>query len=200
MNPENLIVSIKASFSDASLGEEHTLLEQDFFDTTNRYLSDVSAQYLKATHSSVEDVVSLYWPESSRKTALEAIKHGVKAVNPYKCWQEIPVDYFDVHEAVGYLSPKAFNFYLPAAMTMFVIRNETNEDIDFFDSFLYALLFRHEKYIAYFSHDALQSVLFFLNYYENTKYMSKFDSEPLKKTKILLQEALARVGWIKIHL
>lgn len=184
---ENLIQMIESAFCDVELGDEYTLLEEDFYDIggVRRHFDQLGSDPLKVyigvdfgiEFSELRQIILEipYWPESSKQIALTALNNRQKAINPFDSWRDVSFEYLKAHQEVIFLSPKAFQYYLPAALTTFINpaalttfikSNRNHQYCDFFDSFEFVLIRYPSEYIKLFNADQLRCVCIFLESYD----------------------------------
>ncbi|MDE2421732.1 MAG: hypothetical protein KGO49_11210, partial [Gammaproteobacteria bacterium] len=171
---EKLIQMIESAFCDVKLGDEYTLLEEDFYDSAGvrRHFDQLGSDPLKVyigkdfgiefSELKQEILEMPYWPESSKQIALIALNNRQKAINQFDSWREISYEYLNAHLAAIFLSPKAFRYYLPAAITIFIRNNRNYQYCDFFNSIEFILLHNSGEYIKLFNTDQLRCVCSFL--------------------------------------
>lgn len=107
--------SVIHDFGDVSLGEERTLLECDFVDSSGLGFSESIDRGFFTKSALIEQVYSISrWPAESKKYAASKINGGIEySVSPG--WAEISWSYLSAHShGISYLSPAAYRFYIAA--------------------------------------------------------------------------------------
>ena len=168
-----LLDSIEVAFRGVSLGNAYTLLEEDFFDTHYRHFDKIDDQYLSANNCTPRDLLLKWgfdWPISSQEIAIKAIENRCRAENQFKSWSEVTYNYFCTHNAITFLSPDAFVYYLPAMMQIYLENYQSNLNMYYIDSFIFYIETFHQKIISLLTNEQLNATIEFLKFYaENYK-------------------------------
>ena len=167
---DTLINAIEIAFDGVVLGDEYTLLEEDFFDTHNRHFDGLDDQYIHAMAEHGDNLLELWgfqWPESSLEIGRAAIARRCKATNPFNTWQEVTHEYLNAHLAAVFLSPKAFRYYFPAAAILYVKKEFDQDQGDFIYGFLHVIEHVPQNYQSAFDPAQLECATRFLAVYGN---------------------------------
>ena len=136
MNTENLLQQIKLEFSNVSLGDNYTLPEEDYADTS-RWHFDKTRVDLNLTEQEWADqeihlINTSGWLPEERQEAINAIKEKRRMLNRYPNPIEIPSIYLDRYATgFGYLTPKAYLFYTPAIMIYILSDSKGCDSVSF---------------------------------------------------------------------
>jgi|GEM_PF-6339065 len=186
----DLVDEIRTAFQSVELGDEYTLLEEDFYDTggLRRHFDQLGCDergvYISPTlciaFSEIEARIRChFWPDLSQDIALEALHGRQRARNPFPRWQDVTFPYLNAHRAVGFLSVQAFKYYLPAAMLIFIDRYRQGFEAIFFQDFECTLLWRADDYIESFDRAQKDAIVRFLKYYSALpeRYLTEDEAE-----------------------
>lgn len=121
MNKENLLKQIEQEFKGLSLGNNYTLAEEDYADTSYWYFdkqhpdSNLTAEEWASQELGFFETCG--WLAADQEEAIQAIKEKRKMTNRFSNPLEIPSLYLNMHfTGFSYLAPQAYLFYTPAIM------------------------------------------------------------------------------------
>lgn len=121
MNKENLLKQIEQEFNGLSLGNNYTLAEEDYADTSYWYFdkphpnSNLTAEEWASQELGFFETCG--WLSADRDEAIHAIKEKRKMRNRFENPLNIPSLYLNMHfTGFSYLTPQAYLFYTPAIM------------------------------------------------------------------------------------
>lgn len=121
MNKENLLKQIEQEFKGLSLGNNYTLAEEDYADTSYWYFdkqhpdSNLTAEEWASQELGFFETCG--WLTADQEEAIQAIKEKRKMANRFSNPLEIPSLYLNMHfTGFSYLTPQAYLFYSPAIM------------------------------------------------------------------------------------
>lgn len=140
MNTENLLQQIKLEFSNVSLGDDYTLPEEDYADTSRWHFDktrvDLNLTEQEWANQEIHLINTSGWLPEERQEAINAIKEKRRMLNRYPNSIEIPSIYLDRYATgFGYLTPKAYLFYTPAIM-IYTLSDSKGGDSESFTSWL----------------------------------------------------------------
>ena len=168
-----IIELIYHSFIDCSLDDEFTLLEWSFFDTHYRYTTEIDNQYLENYGSSPDKILidlKKDYPDNYSDILIKSVNCRDRTIENRSNWEQITFDYlYNFSSDVCYLSPKAFKFYLPAAMTIYADCVQKNEDTSYFLYFYSRLERLNAKDLALFDKEQLHAIADFLVFYQKNQ-------------------------------
>ncbi|EPF72536.1 hypothetical protein GCM10025882_31620 [Acinetobacter gyllenbergii] len=121
MKNENLLQLIEQEFKDVTLGDNYTLAEEDYADTSYWYFdkqhpdSNLTAEEWASQELGFFETCA--WLAADKEEAIQAIKEKRKMANRFSNPLEIPSLYLNMHfTGFSYLAPQAYLFYTPAIM------------------------------------------------------------------------------------
>ena len=121
MNIDTLKKQIEQEYKDVTLGDNYTLAEEDYADTSYWYFDKQHPD----SHLTAEEWASQElgffetcgWLAADQEEAIQAIKEKRKMVNRFSNPLEIPSLYLNMYfTGFSYLAPQAYLFYTPAIM------------------------------------------------------------------------------------
>ncbi|MFI8143553.1 hypothetical protein [Acinetobacter sp. ABJ_C5_2] len=121
MKNENLLQLIEQEYKDVTLGDNYTLAEEDYADTSYWYFdkqhpdSNLTAEEWASQELGFFETCG--WLAADQEEAIQAIKEKRKMANRFRNPLEIPSLYLNMHfTGFSYLAPQAYLFYTPAIM------------------------------------------------------------------------------------
>jgi hypothetical protein len=160
-----LLESIDVVFQDVSLGTEYTLLEEDFFDTFYNHFDQIGESFFSNMDTTPQDILLKFgfqWPVSSHEIAIKAMINRCRAENQFMSWQDVTHDYFCEHQAISFLSPEAFVYYLPAMMKLYL---QGQENMWYAYKFEFYIKRAYKEIIALLNHEQVGFIIDFLQLY-----------------------------------
>lgn len=157
-----LLESIDVVFQDVSLGTAYTLLEEDFFDTFYNHFDQIGESFFSNMDTTPQDVLLKFgfqWPASSHEIAIKAMINRCRAENQFMSWQDVTHDYFYEHDAISFLSPEAFVYYLPAMMKLYL---QGQENMYYLQYFIFYIERAYKEIIALLNQEQVSFIIDFL--------------------------------------
>lgn len=121
MNIDTLKKQIEQEYKDVTLGDNYTLAEEDYADTSYWYFdkqhpdSNLTAEEWASQELGFFETCG--WLAADQEEAIQAIKEKRKMANRFSNPLEIPSLYLNMHfTGFSYLAPQAYLFYTPAIM------------------------------------------------------------------------------------
>lgn len=121
MNLKTLLIQIELEFSLVSLGDNYTLAEEDYADTSYWYFDkkhpDSNLTEEDWTNQEIRFFETCSWLSADQEEAIQAIKEKRKMTNRFSNPLDIPVLYLNIYfTGFSSLKPQAYLFYTPAIM------------------------------------------------------------------------------------
>ncbi|MDO3665354.1 hypothetical protein [Acinetobacter higginsii] len=173
MDSNYLMKQVDFAFHNVELGNNYTLAEEDYADTSYWYF-DKTHPDSNLTEEEWRDQESRFietggWLSADQTEALQAIEEKRKMINRFSNPLDIPILYLNCYSSgFSYLKPQAYLFYTPAIMKNFLEDQEvfyTNSFTSWLDRLTWAnSLESILDLIRYFSKDQIEVLQDFLLY------------------------------------
>lgn len=121
MNKENLQQLIEQEFKHVSLGDNYSLAEENYADTSYWYFDKQHPDSNLTDEEWASQEIVFFetcgWLAADQEEAIQAIKEKRKMANRFSNPLEIPSLYLNMHfTGFSYLKPQAYLFYTPAIL------------------------------------------------------------------------------------
>lgn len=121
MNNESLLQLVEQEYKDVTLGDNYTLAEEDYADTSYWYFDKPHPDSYITEQEWEKQEISFFetcgWLSADQEEAIQAIKEKRKMRNRFENPFNIPSFYLNMHfTGFSYLDPQAYLFYTPAIM------------------------------------------------------------------------------------
>lgn len=121
INIEILLKQIDQDFADVTLGNNYTLPEEDYADTSYWYFDKRRPDLNLIEDEWIDQEIRFFetcsWLSADQEEAIKAIKEKRKMFNRFSNPLDIPVLYLNSYPTgFSYLKPQAYLFYTPAIM------------------------------------------------------------------------------------
>ncbi|ENU24181.1 hypothetical protein F993_01497 [Acinetobacter proteolyticus] len=129
INAETLLEQIEVKFKNITLGDNYTLAEEDYADTSHWYFDEKGIDHNLTDEEWRDQEVRFFetcsWLSADQEEAIQAIKEKRKMANRFSNPLDIPVLYLNCYSTgYSYLKPQAYLFYTPAIMKYFLSDTE----------------------------------------------------------------------------
>ncbi|RZK47849.1 MAG: hypothetical protein EOO99_12120 [Pedobacter sp.] len=133
MNTESLLRQIEVEFKNVTLGDDYTLPEEDYADTSYWYFDkrrpDLNLTEEEWANQEIQFFETSGWLTEDHEEAIQAIKEKRKMFNKYSNPFDIPILYLNSYATgFSYLKPQGYLFYTPAIMNCVLNDPELNRD------------------------------------------------------------------------
>lgn len=144
MNVESLLSQITLEFKKVSLGNDYTLPEEDYADTSYWHFDKRRPDLNLTEDEWIDQEIRFFetcgWLTVDKEEAIQAIKEKRKMSNRFENPLDIPALYLNSYSTgFSYLKPQAYLYYTPAIMK-FTLSNPEAFYSNSFTSWLYRLV------------------------------------------------------------
>ncbi|USA45197.1 hypothetical protein NDN11_10695 [Acinetobacter sp. C26M] len=129
INAETLLEQIEVKFKNITLGNNYTLAEEDYADTSYWYFDETQPDSNLTEEEWAKQEIRFFetcgWLSVDQEEAIQAIKEKRKMANRFSNPLDIPVLYLNCYSTgYSYLKPQAYLFYTPTIMKYFLSDTE----------------------------------------------------------------------------